>query len=139
MTELEGGNMAQEKSSAGITGPPQRSPAAELIALFFNDVVGAGSPKNNGRVYVCSLANIRNDPNEPITERKVCPTSAAGLDGFVSKWDRPRRATYFCVGTITGETRNKDSIRRSICLHRDIDFKAVIEDEPTVPMRRAEM
>ena len=130
--------MAQEQKPGS---EPQRSPAAELMSLFFRDVRAQpdGVNPGGGLIYICSLPNIRDDPLEPIRERHVCPSTATALDGFVRKWDRPRRGTYFCVGTTSGQKRSKEHICRTVCLHCDIDFKDVIEDQPTIRARIEEM
>lgn len=75
-------------------------------------------------VYICSLANERDDPSEP-SERHVSTRDGADIEKFVRKWDRPKRGLFFCVGTVEGARRAKESVRETICLHADIDFKGI--------------
>lgn len=83
-------------------------------------------------VYICSLANERDDPHEP-GERHVATRDLADISKFIAKWDRPRRGLFFAVGTLAPGTRRlKDNIRETIGLHADIDFKNIPDDEPTV-------
>lgn len=76
-------------------------------------------------VYICSFPNERDDPNQA-TERHITTRVAAQVEAFASKWDKPGRGAFFCVGTVkAGTKRNKDNIVETIGLHADIDFKAV--------------
>lgn len=82
-------------------------------------------------VYISSLPNIKDDPNEP-PERYLTTRDASRITAFIHKWDRRGRAIYFCVSTIEGQRRSKDAARECCFLFADIDFKNVVEDEATV-------
>ena len=85
--------------------------------------------------YLCSLANEKDDPTEP-NERYTVTRDATDVAAFISKWDRPKRGTFICVGTIhPGMRRKKESIAEICVFHADIDFKDVI-DEPGSILRR---
>lgn len=86
---------------------------------------------SEGPIYLSSLPNVQDDPHEP-PERHVSTRDASVVNGFVRKWDRSGRATYFCVGTVVGPRRAKDAIGETLGLHMDIDFKSVAEDEATI-------
>jgi hypothetical protein len=86
-------------------------------------------------VFLCSLANEKNDPAEP-TERHVATRDCVEADAFISKWDRAKRGVYFCVSTIkANQKRNKDGVAEICFLHADIDFKDVIDDPDTILRR----
>jgi hypothetical protein len=86
-------------------------------------------------VFLCSLANEKNDPAEP-TERHVATRDCAEADAFISKWDRAKRGVFFCVSTIKAtQKRNKDGVAEICFLHADIDFKDV-DDDPDTILRR---
>ena len=48
---------------------------------------------------------------------------------FVTKYDAPGYAIYFCVSTLKpGEVwRNKKNLSEIVCLHADLDFKGIVE------------
>jgi hypothetical protein len=78
-------------------------------------------------IYVGTFAN-KDDVGKTHGERKVISRDEEKITGFVEKYDKPMRAIYFCVGTISAEgskngTRNKDTIAELPFLHVDIDFK----------------
>jgi hypothetical protein len=110
------------------SGVSNRSPALEFLAALFNGT----AEESEGGVYLSSLPNLRDDPLEQIGERHVCAPSADVVDKFVRKWDRTRRGLFVCVGTVADNKRNKDNIRETVCLHADVDFKELAEDEPTI-------
>lgn len=110
------------------SGVSNRSPAVEFLAALFNGT----SDEGDGGVYLSSLPNERDDPLEPIGERHVCPPSGEEVDRFVHRWDRPKRGLFVCVGTVADTKRTKDNVRETVCLHADVDFKNLAEDEPTI-------
>jgi hypothetical protein len=75
-------------------------------------------------VFVCSLAN----PDVELRPQQVCTRDEGELLGFISKWDVPQRACYYCVSTLrAGETvRNKETVSEVWGLHADIDFKDIL-------------
>jgi hypothetical protein len=86
-------------------------------------------------VYICSLANDRDDSKEP-TERHVATREGKEVDAFIAKWDRTGRGLFFCVSTIKpGAIRNKDNVVEIPGLWADVDFKDVIDDEATILRR----
>lgn len=86
---------------------------------FIKTLFGAST---DAPVYICSLANEKDDPKEP-GERKVTTRDGGDIARFITKWDRKRRAIYFCVGTINGQRRAKDTVVEIVGLHADIDAK----------------
>ena len=86
-------------------------------------------------VYLCSLANEKNDPTEP-DERHITTRDASDVTAFISKWDRKKRGTFLCVSTVrSGMKRNKENIAEICFLHADIDFKDVVDDPDTILRR----
>lgn len=99
--------------------------AGEFIASLFG-------PVTESPVYLCSLANERDDPSEP-SERHVSTRDGSDIAKFIAKWDRPKRGLFFCVSTITGPRRAKDTASETISLHADIDFKGIVTAPADVP------
>jgi hypothetical protein len=83
-------------------------------------------------VHVCSLGNERDGVHAP---RFVSTRNLQEIERFMHKWDRPGRGMFNCVSTINGVKRNKDACVECGFLHADIDFKNVVEDEPTIRER----
>ena len=97
---------------------------------FLTKVFG---PTTTCAVFVCSLPNDRNDPNEP-GEKRLMSRDPEALSRFVGKWDRPGRGLFFCVGTIRddaqpatpgGSPRSKANVAEIGLLNADIDLKDV--------------
>src|SRR5215471_7678837 len=66
-------------------------------------------------------------------ERHVHTRTPSHITSFASKWDRPRRGLFFCVGTVkSGARRAKENIVETIGLHVDIDFKNIDESRDEV-------
>jgi hypothetical protein len=77
------------------------------------------------QVYTCTFPNERDDPNQ-VGERHIHTRVPMQINAFMSKWDKPGRGVFFCVGTVKpGAKRNKENIVETIGLHADIDFKDV--------------
>jgi RepB DNA-primase from phage plasmid len=78
---------------------------------------------SNGPIYTCSFTNER----EAGAERHVISRTPGHITGFVEKWDRNGRGTFFCVSTQKEGTqkRNKENCKETNFLHADIDFKNV--------------
>ncbi len=76
-----------------------------------------------GPIYTCSFTNERGAG----PERHVISRTPGHITGFVEKWDKNGRGTFFCVATQKEGTqkRNKDSCKETNFLHADIDFKNV--------------
>jgi P4 family phage/plasmid primase-like protien len=91
--------------------------AIEFIKTLFG-------PTTEKSVYICSLANERDDPSQP-SERHVSTRDGSDIQRFIAKWDRPGRGLFFCVGTINGSKRAKEHVAESIGLHADIDLKDI--------------
>jgi hypothetical protein len=86
-------------------------------------------------VYLSSLPNTKNDPNEQ-PERFIATRDSAQVISFIEKWDRPARGLFFCVSTIReGTKRNKDNVAEIPGLWADVDFKDVVDDEATILRR----
>ncbi len=104
---------------------------AEFIKHLFGDV--SESP-----VYICSLANERDDPLEP-TERRVATRDGLDIERFIAKWDRKGRGLFFCVGTVNGPKRAKEFICETIGLHADIDMKDIDDSRADVERKLANL
>jgi hypothetical protein len=92
-------------------------------AQFLADLFG---PSTANAVYVCSLPN--DDANGEVGERHVATRELEPLARFIEKWDRPRRALYFCASATIqpgANRRAKDTLAELNGLHCDIDFKDV--------------
>jgi hypothetical protein len=85
-------------------------------------------------VYFCSLPNEKNDPNEP-NEQHVSTRDLGEVEDFIAKWNRPGRGLFFCVSTINGKKRNKDSVAEIPGLWADVDFKDVKETPDSILKR----
>lgn len=93
-----------------------------LIEDFLSDAFPEGI---EGKVYVCSLVNDRGGKEEHTTDR-------AKVAEFVREWDVPGRGCYYCVSTVKGAKRKKDSVVQTNVLHVDIDLKDVDSTEEHV-------
>lgn len=100
--------------------------ASDFIAAMY----GAGSV---APVFLCALPNERGDHKE----KYVVTRERAAIDGFVTKWDRPGSAIYFCTGTIRpgaqprnagGSVRCKENVAEILTLQGDTDLKSVEVD-----------
>jgi hypothetical protein len=99
------------------------------------DFIGRWFGNTEAPVYICSLANDRDDSKEP-TERHVSTRDSAEVDAFIAKWDRPGRGMFFCVSTIRqGMKRNKENVAEIPGLWADVDFKDVADDRDTILRR----
>jgi hypothetical protein len=110
-----------------VTRTATNAPAA---LAFIKSWFGTTAP-----AYICSLANDRDDSNEP-TERHMSTRDGDQVQSFIAKWDRPGRGLFLCVSTIKpGEKRNKENVAEIPGLWVDIDFKDVDDDEATILRR----
>jgi putative DNA primase/helicase len=91
--------------------------AADFIRRLFG-------PVSEQLVYVSSLPNQENRDTEP-GESHVCTRDADEIDKFVRRWDRPKRAVYFCVSTLSAKRRAKENVAEIIQLHADVDCKDI--------------
>lgn len=98
--------------------------ASDFLAAFFG--AGAAAP-----VFVTSLENVKSPGGG---ERTYVGRDRASIDGFIRKWDRDGRGTFFCVGTIRpgaqpmkagGSVRHKENIAEIVCCHADTDLKGI--------------
>lgn len=88
-------------------------------------------------VHVCSLGNERDGPHAP---RMVSTREASEVLRFISKWDRPERGLFFCVGTLKlGAKREKTGVAEIAFLHADIDFKEIDDTESDVLRKLAHL
>src|SRR5258708_36957851 len=83
---------------------------------MIKEFLGQGREK---RVWIQSLGN----PGSDEKSRHIATCDLADIAGFVSKWDKPGRGMYFCLSTIAGTARTKETVAEIIGLHADIDFK----------------
>ena len=92
-------------------------------------------------VFFQSLANDPADLDEARHKPTVLTRDIAQVLRFIAKHDRNRRGLFVAVATqeAGSATRNKDNSRETIGLHADLDFKGVVEDEPTIWARIADL
>jgi hypothetical protein len=77
------------------------------------------------QVYICSFPNERGDSRQ-VGERHIHTRLPSRINAFMSKWDKPNRGVFVCVGTMkAGAKRNKENIVETIGLHADLDFKNI--------------
>lgn len=106
-------------AQASSTNPKAVGPIEFLTALF---------AFTEEPVYICSFTNERGEG----AERHVMTRLPSQISGFIRKWDKPGRGLFFCVSAVdqSATKRNKETVRKTTCLHADIDFKLVdIKDE----------
>jgi phage/plasmid-associated DNA primase len=95
---------------------------------FIKDFFG---PVTEHPVWLQSLGN----PGSDETSRHITTRDLTDIAGFATKWDRPGRGMYFCVSTITGTARTKETVAEIPGLHADIDFKDT-DDIPADVLRK---
>src|SRR5689334_24633781 len=101
---------------ANSADSPSKS-AVDLLKTFFEHTTE--------QVYTCSFPNERDDPKQ-VGERHVHTRCPSQINEFMSKWDKPGRGLFFCVGTVKDDARrNKENIVETIGLHADLDFKDI--------------
>jgi hypothetical protein len=95
-------------------------PAAEFIVAMFG-------PHQNGRVYVASLPNIKNEGESE--ERHILTRSSVQISDFTRRHDRPGEGCFVCVNPIKNKAtrRAEETVVLIICAHSDIDFSQVEE------------
>jgi hypothetical protein len=103
-----------------------------LIAMdFLTQLFGIAAQP----VFLCSLANDKDDSSEP-NERHIAIRDSGDVAAFISKWDRAKRGIFVCVSTVrAGKKRNKEGISEICFLHADIDFKDVVDDPDSILRR----
>src|SRR5262245_2146416 len=91
--------------------------AANFLSEFF-------SSRSTENVCLASYANDRDDtdklPPVEIYTRKI-----EQVGQFLTLYDVPGRAVYFCVSTLKKKKRSKANVAEIICLHADLDFKNI--------------
>jgi P4 family phage/plasmid primase-like protien len=106
------------------------SPAVDFITKVYG-------PGTVDPVFITSLPNEDAKSFEP-GEKSVMTRDLEVVARHITKWDRPSRAVYFCVGTLKPDARpdaarpgssprNKENVSESTFLHADTDFKSIIE------------
>jgi len=90
-------------------------------------------------LFFQSLANDPADADEARRKPVLLTRDVEPIIRFVGKNDRARRGMFFCVATLVegAPTRNKANTRETPGLHSDLDFKGIVEDEPTIRARLA--
>ena len=94
------------------------------------DFVGTLFQFTEREIYFSSLPNERDDPKQ-VGERRVLTREIAIAESFLARWDRPGRAVYFCVSTISGK-RNKANAIEITGLFTDSDFKSIAAGEAEI-------
>ena len=106
--------------------PPDTATALDFIRGLFSE-------STSDPVFVCSLPNDKADPKEP-GEKSILSRDPDEIAAFLVRWDRPGRAVYFCVGTLTpsaqpdkpgGSRRLKTNVAEITAIHADIDAKDI--------------
>lgn len=81
----------------------------------------------SANVWLSSLANDKNSDGK-IHPQHHATRELQQIDQFVTKWDQPKRGTFFCVSTILPDkSRSRDNVSDIIGLHADVDFKDIDE------------
>jgi len=102
------------------------TPTGPQIALDFIKLLFEHA---DDRVFLTSLGNERDGTHEPKDER---PRDDDDTLSFVETWDRPERGMFFCVSTIKGQRRNKQTVSELPMLFADIDLKDVGESVESI-------
>ncbi|MGY8679773.1 VapE domain-containing protein [Bradyrhizobium sp. UFLA05-153] len=90
--------------------------AADFLATMFGTTTELP-------VYITTLPNERGDEAEA-GDRCVFTRSPSRIAEFIAKWDRPKRALYFCTGIVKkNQRRAKEHIVQTPGLHSDVDFR----------------
>ncbi len=101
------------------------------LALQF--LVGLFGETTTDPVFLCSLPNDKGDAGEQ-GERHLLSRDPAQIAAFAQKWDRARRALYYCVGTLVpdaapdkpgGSKRLRANVSELAFIHTDIDSKSI--------------
>jgi P4 family phage/plasmid primase-like protien len=92
-------------------------------------------------IFLQTLANDPGDLDEANNKKRLLTRDVAPLVKFIGSHDRNRRGMFFCVATVAkgSSTRNKETVRETIALHADIDFKGVVEDEAAIRAQVAKL
>ena len=108
--------------------------AIEFISVLFGE-------NTEQPIFFQTLANDPSDIDEANNKKKLLTRDVVPIVKFIGTHDRNRRGMFFCVATLAKDspTRNKENTRETIGLHADIDFKGVVEDEPTIRARLASL
>ena len=85
-------------------------------------------------IFLQTLANDPGDVDEAANKRHLLSRDVSAIERFVAKHDRARRGMFCCVATVAegARTRSKETVREIVCLHQDLDFKGIAEDEPAI-------
>lgn len=94
-----------------------------LSALF--------GPRSQENVFITRLPNVKGGSGHP----KRVTRQADSVHDFVTKYDAPGYAIYFCVSTLKPGAvwRDKKNISEIVCLHADLDFKGIVETRESAP------
>jgi hypothetical protein len=92
-------------------------PAAEFIVALFG-------PHQNGRVYIASLPNSKQDGAR---ENHILTRSTVQIADFTARHDQPGEGCFTCVGLLKDKAtrRAEETISEIVCAHSDIDFSQV--------------
>ena len=119
-------------TQAANAGSPH--PAIEFISVLFGE-------NTEHLIFFQTLANNPADEDEARNKKPLLTRDVEPIVRFIGAHDRARRGLFFCVATLEkgSPTRNKETVRETIGLHADIDFKGVVEDEPTIRAQIAKL
>jgi putative DNA primase/helicase len=115
---------------AQIVSAPIEPTGSQIAAQFIADMFGVTTEMP---VHVCVLANDKGNTEE-LPFRKTDKRDTIAIEQFVTRFDEPGRAIYFCVGTLKegADARNKQSVAEISMLHADIDFKDIDDSRADV-------
>lgn len=127
---LDGADSEIAGRDDGINNTATTSVQPAVAATFFEALFA----HTEHQIWLCSLPNEKGDKSTG-PEDHIRTRDTTEIADFVVRLNDPARSTYFCVGTIQGRKRNKTTVRELPCLHVDIDFKQVIDDEAAILRR----
>lgn len=98
---------------------------AEGVGQAIEFIKSVYGPSTEHPVFVASLSQNQGE----LKTHELLSRDTSEIARFITKWDLPKRALYFCVSTIyAGKTlRNKNTAAEITFLHADIDFKDITD------------
>jgi hypothetical protein len=107
---------AREQAAEKQIAPNTKPTTIDFIKTLFEHT--------KGPAFVCSFPNERGDPKHA-GPRQIIGRKPTLTEQFLKRWDKPGRGAFICVGTLKegAQSRSKENIAQSNCLHGDIDFK----------------
>jgi len=90
--------------------------AAAAAAPTRNDFIRALFANTEGPTFVCSYPNERDDKAQA-GPRQIIGRKSAAITNFLTKWDKPGRGAFICIGTLKegAQRRAKENIAETPC------------------------